>query len=385
MSDIKRVILTCNYSPWSRYSGGGQRSAHALGKAFAARGIETHVVFTKPRWESIAVPEGLPYNLHWASFAGVRGDGRNPLRALNVLSVLKTVKSLLELQVGATALHAQGEEGALLHTLTSPSVCYILTPRDSALHDPIARVSRGRFWLRPKFIALRHGLRHASAVCPTSEFSAAQICLRFRLSRKRVTVVPNGIAQAFMEVDRRHIPVDAPLVYAGRLSASKGVYELLEAWLARSADPELWIIGEGPEEAGMRRQIRTAGVDGRVRWLGWCSPEKTASIMAQARAVVLPSYEESFGNTMVEALASGAPLVTTRAGSIPEVVGDPEHAWWAEVADAASLGQAIEQCLENPARAEKQAKRAQRFARATYAWDATAGRYLDVYRAALGM
>ena len=54
------VALTCNFSPWSRYRGGGQRATHLLASALSAEGHEVTVIFTKPPWEHVDVPSALP-------------------------------------------------------------------------------------------------------------------------------------------------------------------------------------------------------------------------------------------------------------------------------------------------------------------------------------
>src|SRR3954451_18857742 len=67
-----RCILTVNFSPWSRYSGGGQRSTHNLARALVKRGHEVTVVFTKAPWEQVPLPPDLPYQVVWAALPGVR-------------------------------------------------------------------------------------------------------------------------------------------------------------------------------------------------------------------------------------------------------------------------------------------------------------------------
>lgn len=66
------VVLTCNYSPWSRYRGGGQKSVHMLACALARAGRRVCVVYSKAPWERVPVPADLPYAIRWARFVGVR-------------------------------------------------------------------------------------------------------------------------------------------------------------------------------------------------------------------------------------------------------------------------------------------------------------------------
>ncbi len=380
---FERIILTCNYSPWSHYSGGGQRSTHALGSALSELGYEVDVVFTKALTESIDVPQSLPYTLHWAAFAGFRSDGKNPLRAANALAVARVVGRILR-DGQKTVVNAQGEEGAL-----APRQCqrynagFVQTPRYPKFADPLGGKLGGRLWLRPKFIALGHALRHADRICPTSKASAEDLIRHYELRRDRIEVIPNGIADAFVHCTRRSDAKDGPLVYFGRLSATKGVHDLVDAWLGIERPRPLWIGGVGPEKEALRTKIEAAGRADQVRWLGWCSAAQMAEVLCQAGAAVLPSHEESFGNTMVEAMAAGAPLITTRVGSIPEVVGHETHAMLLPARDVTAIRAALHELEAHPDAFEQRAREASRFARQVYSWRATAQQYVQIYKVIL--
>src|SRR5213594_4578684 len=108
-----RILLTCNYSPWSAYSGGGQRSTHYLGSALSGRGHDVTVVFTKTPWDLVHPPASLPYRLRWAALPDYKSHIGAPLRVLTAWTVAGVIRR--ELAAGPTAVvHAQGEEAARL-------------------------------------------------------------------------------------------------------------------------------------------------------------------------------------------------------------------------------------------------------------------------------
>ena len=107
-----RILLTCNFSPWSPYSGGGQRSTHELATALCREGHDVSVVFTRTPWEHFDVPS-VEYRLHWASFFGLRSRRAALLRPLNALSVLSAVKTLHREQP-LDVVHGNGEEVVLV-------------------------------------------------------------------------------------------------------------------------------------------------------------------------------------------------------------------------------------------------------------------------------
>src|SRR3954447_6259814 len=77
------VIMTCNYSPWSGYSGGGQKSVHMLAGEMARQGLKVAAVYSKAPWEKIAPHADPLYDEHWAGFFAVRPGISSPLRFLN--------------------------------------------------------------------------------------------------------------------------------------------------------------------------------------------------------------------------------------------------------------------------------------------------------------
>src|SRR5690625_4787873 len=89
------IILTVNFSPWSPYSGGGQRSVHHLGRHLAGRRHTVHVVYTRARFESIPVPMDLRSRLHRASLPALNSRRDLFLRPLSANTVTRTVQRIL--------------------------------------------------------------------------------------------------------------------------------------------------------------------------------------------------------------------------------------------------------------------------------------------------
>ena len=105
------VILTCNYSPWSAYRGGGQKSTHMIASELARAGKRVCVVYTKGLFERVQVPAGLSYDVAWAFFFAIKPGISSPLRFLNGLSVYFRVRGL---SGSKTVLHGNGDEASLL-------------------------------------------------------------------------------------------------------------------------------------------------------------------------------------------------------------------------------------------------------------------------------
>lgn len=197
------------------------------------------------------------------------------------------------------------------------------------------------------------------------------------LPRERIRVKPN-----FVVADR------APgaggggyVVYAGRLSIEKGVMTLLEAW-RQLPDVRLLIVGEGPLRREMENKARLHGLP--VEFLGLQPRERVMDIIARADLEVVTSeWYEGFPLVIVEAFAMGTPVVSSRIGSLGEIVSDGETGFMYEHGNAAALARTVRAALADPA--QLRAFRAR--ARARYLELFTPERnfdlLMDVYRGVL--
>jgi glycosyltransferase involved in cell wall biosynthesis len=121
----------------------------------------------------------------------------------------------------------------------------------------------------------------------------------------------------------------------------EGMFAGLAATRGAGTDVELAWAGRLPEDALARMQelARSAGVLDAVRFLGFVTDTDLRHLLRQARAHVLVSHTEGFGFTVLEAMAAGCAVITTRRGSLGEVAGDA--ALMVDGDDAASIGRAI--------------------------------------------
>jgi glycosyltransferase involved in cell wall biosynthesis len=367
-----RLVLTVNYSPWSRFCGGGQRSTHRLAEALSRRGHRVSVVYTKPPWERVTVPDGLPYDVHWAGFFGLRSHPDAPFRIFNAWTVAKAVATILAREP-VDIVHSQGEEGALLPRLRDRVGGFrvVVTSRYPAFSN---RPS-------PKFLALGHLVRHADTCCVTSRANRELLSRFFDLDPRQTRVVPNGIDPEFLGVTRQASARNGPIVFFGRVEKNKGVDTLIEA-LAKLRDQAFLsalIIGRGTWQRAARVHAKRFAVADRVDFRGWLDSSTLASTLATARLAVLPSRDESFGNAIVEAMGAGVPVLSTRAGSIPEVTDDGQAAMLVPASDADQLARAIAFLVRNPDEAEALGRKGRSFAAHAFSWSSAASLYEQIY------
>jgi glycosyltransferase involved in cell wall biosynthesis len=380
------VILTCNYSPWSSYRGGGQKSTHMVASALADMGKRVCVVYSKGPFERVPVPEGLPYDVAWAFFFAVRPGISSPLRFLNGISFYLKARALVRRNGGTpVVLHGNGDEASLFGYVRGKEK-FAYSHRYPGFEPYMFRTKWGTwktrlgvFFREPRFAAFALALRGADVVTCTSASSAGQLRACFQVPDAKVRIVPNGIDPAFLAAAP---PEDSArgVVYYGRMTRAKGVDTLLHAYAGlpaatRGAHP-LTLIGDGPYAADLRALAARLGVS--ARWIPWLESEALAREITAHRLAALPSREESFGNTMLETLATGQALVAARAGSIPEVVGD--QAELVPPDDPEALRDAIARALDAPRDPERAAARRE-YVRARFSWESTARAFLELYEA----
>ncbi len=140
-------------------------------------------------------------------------------------------------------------------------------------------------------------------------------------------------------------PEAAPLILClARLHEKKGLDTLIDA-MAGLPDAFLWLAGDGPLEARLKEQVTRLGLEGRVRFLGWRNDR--GALLRTADVLAVPSRYEPFGTVMVEAWATGTPLVAAAAAGPAATVTDGENGLLVPVDDAAALRDALARLLQD--------------------------------------
>jgi glycosyltransferase involved in cell wall biosynthesis len=334
---ILHVVPT--YLPAVRY-GGPIFTVHGLCRALAARGHELQVFTTNRDGPGVTpTPVGTPVDLdgvqiqyfpcplikrlYWAPALG---------RALHHAIGNVDIVHLHTVFLWPTWAAARAARGA--------GTPYVLSPRGMLVKDLIARRSRlaKSVWIR---LIERSNVEQAAALHLTSELERTELeCFGWRLPR--LSIIPNAIDEPLSPTGKIASDVEAltseqPLVlFLGRLSWKKGLDRLLQAF-ARTRSGTLAVVGTddenfAPKLVKLAAELRIAD---RVRILPrTVIGSEKEHLFAAARLFVLPSYSENFGNTVLEAMRRGVPVVVTpevgaaeivrKSGAGLVVAGDPE-------------------------------------------------------------
>lgn len=146
--------------------------------------------------------------------------------------------------------------------------------------------------------------------------------------------IPFGLnLDEFPFVSHSYMPTnDEPFVIGivKRLHKVAGVDLLLKAFASavgrvESINLRLLIVGTGPEEENLKSLARELGIADSVSWKGWCGPSEVSEMFGQMHLAVFPSRVEGLGVSVIEAMASGAPVLVAEQGGLVELVGDNEQ------------------------------------------------------------
>lgn len=235
-------------------------------------------------------------------------------------------------------------------------------------------------------VLTRRALRKSAAVITVSH-DLLNTARRLGASHDRSFAILNGCDTAKFRPRERAAArraLDLPehqevVLYVGRLDLRKGLAELIESMATlRHLRPwvHLYIVGEGADRVHLNEVVARCGVPADITFVPSCTTDRVATWMAAADLVTLPSYKEGCPNVVLEALASGRPVVATHVGGIPELMDDrsgrlvPAH-------DVPALTQALAEVLSTPWNADELAHRHER------SWKNVAADVLEVLTTAI--
>jgi glycogen synthase len=208
---------------------------------------------------------------------------------------------------------------------------------------------RSDLWLE------RASLRRADSWCSPSRYAAERTRQTFGLATEPRAILPNPVE--LLEPRTRLRPPGANVVFAGTLTANKGVLSLIDAWplvLRECGEARLQVYGKDGQTAtgeSMEAHLRTRlepDVRPTVRFHGHVPRDVLRDALAAADVAVFPSYAEAFGIAPFEALAQGCPTIYTRRGPGPELLRDGCEALLVDPDDPEDVAAAITRIVIDP-------------------------------------
>jgi glycosyltransferase involved in cell wall biosynthesis len=257
-------------------------------------------------------------------------------------------------EAGLLAEHLRAEGVTHLHNHFSKASCSVAMLTSAVSGIPFSFTMHGPdIFEEPRRWRIDAKIARAAFVACISDFCRSQAMLQSdRRHWDRLHVVHCGIDAALYARDSAPAP-GAHVVFTGRLAAMKGVPVLFAALDDLRDIPGLRVtlIGDGPDRAALEAEVAARGLSEVVTFAGYRDQAGVAAMLRTADLFVLPSFAEGLPVVLMEAMATGVPVVSTRIAGIPELVEDGVSGLLVPAGNVAALAGAMRAVLSDPDRA----------------------------------
>ncbi len=206
-----------------------------------------------------------------------------------------------------------------------------------------------------------------------------------------VEVVPNGVSLEKFKIRSTKSETNSnyknsnvkTIITTSRLVYKNGIDTLIRAVAllkAKSYKLKAIIVGDGPDRSKLEQLARDLGIVDRIKFIGHVNPDRIPEYLSTADIFVRPSRSEGLGNSFLEAMAAGLPVVGTAVGGIPDFLTDGETGLFSKVDDPESLADKIDLLFTNAELYQGISENGKRLVYQKYSSDLVASRMKDIFR-----
>jgi glycosyltransferase involved in cell wall biosynthesis len=378
---IPVLFVAAEVAPWK--VGGIATVVQKLGNAIAAEGgVKLTILGTVPR-ESDSLPTGYHNEIQFIRVK--RPVGVEPLYHLQLQTAYRwfVLQWIQKNPSGVVHFHIlPGARGLLAaHTALNMTRKVVVTHHD---WQPFELPYYEHRWAHTSHWWLSRALLpRFSYMVANSRYIAEAV--RATYPNANVVVIPNGIHTGDWLCNQPAPPLegDPPILHWGILWKKKGVELLLSAFARMRANgfpgARLYIAGEGPDSTKLRLAAEKLALGTSVQFLGFVDNYRLRALCEACHFAVFPAAYEGFGIAIMEAMASGRPVVTTACGGPRDFITDGFDGLIVKDRNAAAL----QHCMTQVAADREWGARIGNNARQTalrYDWSRIAPQYLNLYR-----
>jgi glycosyltransferase involved in cell wall biosynthesis len=235
---------------------------------------------------------------------------------------------------------------------------------------------------------LRMLMHSADWLVAPSQSTLDAALARFPVLRPKCSAIHNAVDLGeFQQVDSRGPQAKPYILCVALHHIHKAIDVLIKAFATlhmTHPEVELWLVGDGPYRSELEALVRRLGLTESVRFLGLQGRPAVSRLLSKCSLFVLPSRVEPFGIAIIEALASGKPVVSTKVGGIPEIIENGTNGILVEPDDPQALCEAMRMVWDDPALARRLADAGQATVKQHFQWEIPAARYEAVFLNLLG-
>lgn len=306
---------------------------------------------------------------------------------------LRAARLLAQRRTEFDVVHDNQSLGTGLRKIAASGLPVVATVHHPITRDRVLDLAAARWWRKPlvrRWYGFAEMQKKVAKSIPdlltVSTTSATDIAADFGVRPDQLHVVPLGVDTAVFT------PSEAPRV-RGRIIAIasadvplKGVSNLLQAVakLRTEREVELQLVARLESNGPTEKLIAELGISDIVHISSGLPDAELASLLSSAEIACIPSLYEGFSLPAVEAMASGTPIVASRAGALPEVLGtDGSAAVLVQPGNVEELTKSLGELLDSPAELHRMGIAGRRRAVEIYSWESVAAQTVTVYRRAI--
>lgn len=201
----------------------------------------------------------------------------------------------------------------------------------------------------PRALSLRDKIHHAAFTVAVSQFGRAQLCRwADHPDWDRIKVIHCGIEPSKFATPALMPTGPRRLVAIGRLVEQKGQLALVAAMAHSKSDLHLTLIGDGEMRGEIETLIARQGLTDRITLTGWVDEARISQELAQAHALVMPSFAEGLPMVVMETMAAARPVIATYIAGTPELVQPGKTGWLVPAGDVMAMAEALDTFAQTP-------------------------------------
>ncbi|MEM6106973.1 glycosyltransferase family 4 protein [Mycobacterium sp. 050272] len=306
---------------------------------------------------------------------------------------LRVARLLAERASEFDVVHDNQSLGTGLLTIAATGMPVVATVHHPITRDRVLDVAAAKWWRKPLvrrwygFLDMQQQVaRQIPELLTVSSSSAADIVSDFGVLPEQLHVVPLGVNTELFKPGSGPRQRGRVIAIASADTPLKGVSTLLHA-VAKTRvnrDVELRLVAKVEPNGPTHKLIAELGISDIVHITSGLTDAELAALFASAEVACIPSLYEGFSLPAVEAMSSGTPIVASRVGALPEVLGtDGACAELVPPADVDALTRALGELLDSPEKRRSLGKAGRARAVSVFSWEAVAAQTVRIYERAI--
>jgi len=290
-------------------------------------------------------------------------------------------------------LHARKKQSLVIHANWGISGC-IAGIVGMFIKCPVVTTLRGEDYSRGRIsrvdgYILKLALRLSSAVVTVSDAMRISLLDSYPEYAKKLHHIPNGVNEQFLSVAKKRQYSDNSseplrLITIGSLIPRKGIEQIIDALSLVGNEVQLTIVGDGPEKPRLQLLTNKLNLEHRVFFKGEVEPSSVEQYLLNADVFILSSHNEGRPNVILEAFASGLPVIATAIDGVNELIQEKVTGFLFKDGEIHELAKHIEHFSEQRHQCEKFGQNAHQFIiKQGLSWQHTANSYQSLYSSLL--